>query len=100
KGTMTATVNSNEGSDETKDAEGTTVWFFFSKKVFQRRTISGVCINDFHHKIETSVFISLGSSILKSCIIRNVLRSPRLLRLAEVLPRPDFRQPGAFGLPG
>ena len=52
-GTMPATVNSKEGSGETNDAEGTTLWSFFSKKAFQRRAISCVCITVFHHNVET-----------------------------------------------
>src|SRR5699024_12596578 len=39
-GTIPATVNSSDGSGDTNDAEGTTVWFFCSKNVFQRRAIS------------------------------------------------------------
>jgi len=39
-GTMPATVKSSDGSGDTKDADGTTAWPFFSKKSSQRRTIS------------------------------------------------------------
>ena len=37
KGTMPATVNSRDGSLETRDAEGTAVWPLLVKKSTQRR---------------------------------------------------------------
>src|SRR6478735_3282405 len=40
KGTMPATVNSREGSLETRDAEGTAVWPLLTKKSIQRLVIS------------------------------------------------------------
>ncbi len=39
-GTMPATVNSREGSLETRDAEGTAVWPLLTKKSIQRLVIS------------------------------------------------------------
>ena len=40
KGTMPATVNSREGSLETREAEGTAVWPLLTKKSIQRLVIS------------------------------------------------------------
>ena len=39
-GTMPATVNSREGSLETREAEGTAVWPLLTKKSIQRLVIS------------------------------------------------------------
>src|SRR5215211_6959243 len=43
-GTMPATVNSSEGSGETSEALGTTVWPRWAKCSRKRRRISEVCI--------------------------------------------------------
>jgi hypothetical protein len=40
KGTMPATVNSSDGSDEISDADGTGVWPLLEKNVIQRSAIS------------------------------------------------------------
>lgn len=43
-GTIPATVNSSEGSSDTSEAEGTTVWPRSPKYSSQRRRMSAVCM--------------------------------------------------------
>jgi hypothetical protein len=46
-GTMPATVKSSDGSSETSEADGTTVWPRAAKKSSQRWRISAVCMVPF-----------------------------------------------------